>query len=133
MLTKTVNNVIEIAIINNGFAKMQNTCKAINTYEFYLDPISLTVKFVSNTGSSLCSDGFKLNGRCYKGSSETLSWFGARNRCLDGGGDLASFEFIVDTQGFGALNGSGWNQPTTYWVGLQRMKWTWKYSSKHDH
>jgi len=121
-----VNSAIQIAM----FAQR---CKEISRDLFIPNITHFELKSVSNTGSSLCSDGFKLNGRCYKGSSETLSWFGARNRCLDGGGDLASFEFIVDTQGFGALNGSGWNQPTTYWVGLQRMKWTWQYSSKHDH
>lgn len=66
--------------------------------------------------------------RCYKSYTETLSWFDARNRCLSGGGDLSSFDFVNDSPGLSILNGT-WLSPTlSYWVGIRRALWKWEGS-----
>jgi len=78
---------------------------------------------------SNCSGEVTISGQCYKSFTQMLSWYDARNRCLDQGGDLASFDQITSNAGFKALNGSWINTSNSYWIGFRREWWTWQSSS----
>jgi len=66
------------------------------------------------------------NGRCYvKYENENLTWFRARERCIDNSGDLAQFQTTDWTPPF---NTSWLNKALTYWIGIRWNGWSWKSS-----
>lgn len=81
------------------------------------------------SGLSNCSGGVTISGQCYKSFPEWVSWYDARNRCLVGGGDLASFDHIKTNAGFKALSGSWINATHNYWIGIRKEWWTWPSSN----
>lgn len=92
------------------------------------------ILFIKIIGLSDCSGGVTISGQCFKSVSET-SWHDARNRCLNEGGDMATFDDITTNAGFHALNGSLISASIGYWIGFRRESYTWQSSStfsNHD-
>lgn len=69
-----------------------------------------------------------LNGRCYQMTHrpKRVNWYEARNECLDGGGDLASFETLNDNEIKVSLKNLSLHSETYYWIGLQKNEWRWE-------
>lgn len=82
-----------------------------------------------------CAGGLSLNGRCYQRKSNLLTWYSARNECLEVGGDLASFETLSDST-FNITLGSTLlanTSVTEYWVGMQSVEWRWEDTGNHNY
>lgn len=78
-----------------------------------------------------CGYGYQYQNQCFQGfRDQILSWLGARNFCLQRGGDLAKFDFITTDIGLNMLNGSWLIPSSRYWIGLRREWWTWQSNSK---
>lgn len=76
----------------------------------------------SNCSSARSSDEQIINGRCYIATKESVSWYEARNRCLKGGGDLASFANVT------SINFTSWLDSDAsfvrYWIELRFIWYT---------
>ena len=61
------------------------------------------------------------NGRCYvKYENETLTWYKARETCVNNDGDLATFQ--------NAQFQTSWLNPSwVYWIGIRWNDWRWKF------
>lgn len=71
------------------------------------------------------TNNFLFNGICYvKYENETLTWYQARERCINNGGDLAMFQNDPQNKGYPQLNTS-WLNTHTYWVGIRWDDWRW--------
>lgn len=65
------------------------------------------------------------NGGCYQIKYNSSTWHYARNDCLDGGGDLASFENLD----YSVLQKSKKLLSLSfkfYWIGMQKNVWRWE-------
>jgi len=85
--------------------------------------------FSVHTGSTNdCTDGVALNGRCYRRVQTSLTWYSARNKCAERGGDLASFETLSDNTFNSTLRSTLFtnSSATEFWVGMERVDWRWE-------
>lgn len=65
------------------------------------------------------------NGCLFVSNDEQLNLVDARNRCLDEGGDLATFEEDEDLRMLKQLNSSFLQNNAEYWIGLRDTWWIW--------
>lgn len=64
------------------------------------------------------------NDECLVVNEEQVSWFKARNRCIDDGGDLATFEDVSVIKKL-----VPWLSPDKYYhIGLENSRWIWHQS-----
>lgn len=69
-----------------------------------------------------------FNNRCYvKYENESLTWYQARERCINNGGDLAQFQNRSNPW-IPPFDTSWLDQSLTYWVGIRWNDWSWKSS-----
>lgn len=82
-----------------------------------------------------CVSGLSLNGRCYQRKTNSFTWYGAKNDCVEGGGDLASFETLSDSTFSSTLSSTLFADATAteYWVGIQRVEWRWEDSGNQNY
>lgn len=67
----------------------------------------------------------QLDKRCYWKKDDPLTWYKARNACLNEGGDLASFEKLKEKALSVSLRYLGFNESKDYWVGIYKGVWRW--------
>lgn len=78
-------------------------------------------------------DAIQLTSGCLLTSSaETLSFYAARNRCLEKGVDLAVVDNEEDLKKFQQVF-SKYGKTTKLWVGLQKQQWKWKTNRFQEH
>lgn len=65
------------------------------------------------------------NGCLFINNDEQLNLVDARNRCLDEGGDLATFEDDEDLGMLKQANFSTQQKYIEYWIGLRNNWWIW--------
>ena len=69
----------------------------------------------------------QFDGKCYTAVNDSVNWYEARNRCLKGGGDLASFANVT------SINFTSWlvsHPAVRYWIGLRFGGYIWKDSGR---
>lgn len=65
------------------------------------------------------------NGCLFVNNSDELNLVDARSRCLDEGGDLATFEEDEDLRTLKQIRSSVLQNNTDYWIGLRLNWWIW--------
>lgn len=81
-----------------------------------------------NRCSTDSPENIVYNGRCYiKYENENLTWYNARERCINNGGDLAQFQNSPDIYS-SPFNTSWLNTALTYWVGIRWNGRSWNSS-----
>lgn len=83
---------------------------------------------------TLNNELFQLNGgsHCFVIYNYTLRWYYARNKCLEGGGDLANFDEVDSLMPFHNFTtvAKGLLGNVRYFIGLQKKWWTWRGRGK---
>ena len=79
---------------------------------------------VLDISQSTCqsSNSSLINNICYQKSTNTATWFEARDNCLMNNDDLASSYDITSISSTSLGIG-------LYWIGLRRTSWTWQSQS----
>ncbi len=95
--------------------RIYNYCKS---YCLFCAPDSMCM---GNSTNSIL-----YNKRCYvKYENETLTWYKARERCINYGGDLAQFQPAYNP--YSPPFSTSWlSNSLTYWVGIRWKDWSWK-------
>lgn len=73
--------------------------------------------------SSHCE--MKLDKRCYWKKNDTLTWYKARNVCINEGGDLASFDVLSKKDLKDSLKDLRLTIRNSYWIGIYKSVWRW--------
>lgn len=64
------------------------------------------------------------SNECLVVNEEKMTWYEARNRCIDFGGDLATFEDVSKIEKLSSMMTSD----KAYHVGMENSRWTWYQS-----
>lgn len=69
---------------------------------------------------------FHHSNQCFVISGDHLSWYEARNRCIEGSGDLASLEDVDTFMAFLNFTSAMKEKFGISFIGLQKNWWTWR-------